>query len=310
MSKTFTIIKAIFIGITNIIPGISGGTVAVVFKLYHRLIEAVDLFTKHPIKALISIWDILVGILIGLLLGFVVLSYTYELWPVALTLFFIGLLIGGLKPILDKVKGNINILNLAIMVVSFTLLVVLPILPQRTTIDNGLVYFIVLFVVGLIAAFAGFAPGISGSLMIMILGYYQHVLELGKNIFESIRTATFDGILDNMIPLVILFAGLVAGFFISIKTIKKILKSYETPFYFSVLGMLVASPISIMLLINKTTPLHGVVSSQWVIGFGLLVLGFIISYVVIVYSENKENQRRLRNGEVITTDSEGTNNTN
>ena len=305
MSKVLSTIKAIFIGITNVIPGISGGTVAVVFKLYHRLIDAVALFTKHPIKAIISIWDILLGILIGLLLGFVVLSYTYELWPVAITLFFIGLLLGGLKPIFEKVKGNFNIVNIIVMVISFSIIATLPLLPERTTIDHGWVYFVILFIVGIIAAFAGFAPGISGSLMLMILGYYRHVLELGKNVFEALRTGQFEGIFNNIIPLTVLFVGLVVGFFISIKTITKILESYEVPFYFSVLGMLIASPVSIMLLLNKTTPLGGVVASQWVIGFGLLVVGFIISYVVIVYSENKENQRRLRNGETITPSEEG-----
>ena len=119
---------------------------AVVFRVYHRIIDAVDMFSKHPFKAIKSIWDILLGIGLGLLFGFIFLSYTYELWPVAITLFFIGLLFGGLKPIIEKIKNNFNILNIVIMVISFTFIVALPLLPKRTGIDAGFVYFLILFI--------------------------------------------------------------------------------------------------------------------------------------------------------------------
>ncbi len=304
MNKFFSIIKGFFIGITNIIPGISGGTVAVVFKVYNRFIDAVDMFTKHPIKAIMSIWDIILGILLGLLSGFIFLSYTYELWPVAITLFFIGLLLGGLKPVLEKVKNNFNVLNVIIMIISFLFIVLLPLIPQRTGVDSGFIYFLVLFIVGIIAAFAGFAPGISGSLMLMVLGYYAHILSLGKTVFESVRLGSFDNIFMDLLPLIILFIGLVVGFFISIKTIKKILEKYETPFYFSVLGMLVASPISIMVLLDKNVILKNIAVREWLVGVILLAIGFIIAYVVIVYSENKENQGSTKEGEIITSSSE------
>lgn len=304
MNKFFSIIKGFFIGITNIIPGISGGTIAVVFRVYNRLIEAVDMFTKHPIKAIMSIWDIILGILLGLLSGFIFLSYTYELWPVAITLFFIGLLLGGLKPVLEKVKNNFNVLNVIIMIISFLIIVLLPLIPQRTGVDSGFIYFLVLFIVGIIAAFAGFAPGISGSLMLMVLGYYAHILALGKTVFESVRLGNFDNIFMELLPLIIIFIGLVVGFFISIKTIKKILEKYETPFYFSVLGMLVASPISIMVLLDKNVMLKNIAVREWLVGVILLAIGFIIAYVVIVYSENKENQGSTKEGEILTSSSE------
>lgn len=303
-NKILTLIIGFFIGITNIIPGISGGTVAVVFRVYNRIINAVDMFPKHPFKAIKSIWDILLGIGLGLLFGFIFLSYTYELWPVAITLFFIGLLFGGLKPIIKKVKSNFNVVNIIVMVLSFAFIVALPLLPKRDGIDNGFIYFVILFILGIIAAFAGFAPGISGSLMLMVFGYYGHILGLGKIVFERFRLGNFSNIFGDLLPLGILALGIIVGFFISVKTIKKILEKYETPFYFSVFGMLLASPISIMVLLNQNVILKDIHIAEWLIGAVLVVIGFIISYVVIKFSENEENKGSTREGEVLTFSSE------
>lgn len=301
--KLLTLIIGFFIGITNIIPGISGGTIAVVFNVYNRLINAVDMFTKHPLKALKSIWDILLGIALGLLFGFVFLSYTYELWPVAITLFFIGLLFGGLKPIIQKVKHNFNLVNIIVMVLSFAFIVALPLIPKRDGIDAGFVYFLILFILGIIATFAGFAPGISGSLMLMVFGYYGHVLGLGKVVFESFRLGNFSNLFKDLLPLIVLGLGIIVGFFVSVKTIKKILEKYEMPFYFSVFGMLLASPISIMVLLNENVELKTTAIGEWLIGALLVVIGFIISYMVIKLSENKEDKRSTRESEILTSSS-------
>ena len=52
-------LKGAIIGLANVVPGVSGGTLAIIFNIYKRLIEAFDLLFKHPIKAILSIWEIL-----------------------------------------------------------------------------------------------------------------------------------------------------------------------------------------------------------------------------------------------------------
>ena len=90
----------------------------------------------------------------------------YGLWQL---LYFYWFIIWWVKTNNQKVKHNFNLVNIIVMVLSFAFIVALPLIPKRDGIDAGFVYFLILFILGIIAAFAGFAPGISGSLMLMVL---------------------------------------------------------------------------------------------------------------------------------------------
>ena len=62
MNKILSGVKGFFIGAANILPGISAGTLMVVFNVYDRFVDAANLFLKHPFKAIVSILDILIGL--------------------------------------------------------------------------------------------------------------------------------------------------------------------------------------------------------------------------------------------------------
>ncbi len=290
MNKFLMFLKGAIIGLANVVPGVSGGTLAIIFNIYKRLIEAFDLLFKHPIKAILSIWEILVGILIGIFAGFLLLSYGYEAFPLATTLAFIGLLIGGIKPMFKMVKPHINLKNIFIFIVGFLLVVLLPLINSFTGIHEGWVYYLILGLLGILVAFSVVAPGISGSVILMILGYYSHLLFMGKDIFESIIQFQFTNLPQYILPISILGISFIIGLIGSVKLTKWIMNKFEIQFYAAVLGMLIACPISILIMLHKDTPLNTFGTVEWTIGGLLLIIGFLAAFWVIKVSENEENK--------------------
>lgn len=290
MNKFLMFLKGAIIGLANVVPGVSGGTLAIIFNIYKRLIEAFDLLFKHPIKAILSIWEILVGILIGIFAGFLLLSYGYEAFPLATTLAFIGLLIGGIKPMFQMVKPHINLKNIFIFIVGFLLVVLLPLINSFTGIHEGWVYYLILGLLGILVAFSVVAPGISGSVILMVLGYYSHLLFMGKDIFESIIQFKFTNLPQYILPISILGISFIIGLIGSVKLTKWIMNKFEIQFYAAVLGMLIACPISILIMFHKDTPLNTIGTVEWTIGGLLLIIGFLAAFWVIKVSENEENK--------------------
>ncbi len=278
-------VKGAIVGIFHIIPGISGGTLAAVFGIYKRMIESIDLLFKEPLKALKHGYDIFIGILFGLLGSFFLFSYGYNAFPLAITLFFMGMLAGGIKPVAIYLKDKLTLTNILTCLIFFLLIFSMSFWSTNEFSDNSL-YYLVLFLAGFISAIAGFAPGISGSLLLMVLGYYGHILNLGKEIFDGLLSLNFQPFKSNIIPLLFLLIGMIIGFIISIKLVKFLLNKYETKFYFGVFGMVLASPITVFIHLNQEFGLNNFKIREWAIGLVLAFFGLILALKVIDTNEN------------------------
>lgn len=278
-------IKGTIVGIFHVIPGISGGTLAAVFGIYKRMIETIDMLFKEPLKALKYGYDIFIGILFGLFGSFFLFSYGYTAFPLAITLFFMGMLIGGIKPVFKYLKDKISLSNILVGIVFFLIVLSMSFWPVNEF-NKGSFYFILLFITGVISAIAGFAPGISGSLLLMVLGYYGHILALGKEIFDGLLALNFNPLKVNILPLLVLLLGMIIGFIISIKLVKLLLNKYETKFYFAIFGMVSASPITVFLHLHKEFGLRSFRVIEWAIGLVLAFFGIILALKVVDDNEN------------------------
>lgn len=287
MNKLISGIKGFIIGAANIVPGISSGTLMVIFNIYDRFVDAANLFFKHPFKAIWSIIDILIGFVIGLAGSFLLVSYLYESFPVAITFLILGLIFGGFKPIIDKTKDKVSLANTIILILSAAVIIILPLFAVRETIHEGAVYYIVLIILGLVVAFAAVAPGISGSLMLVIFGYYKHILEIGKAAFKLILKGQFKDSLPYLLPFILLAVSILIGLVVSIKLIKRIMDKYETLFYYSVLGMLVGSPAAILIILNKQVVISERTPLEWIGSTVLLLAGFFIVFFMIKIEDVK-----------------------
>ncbi len=280
MFKNF--LKGMVIGIANIIPGVSGGTMMVSMGIYDKLIHCIThLFSewKENLKFLIPIFVGAGAALVGL--SFVI-EPAFEHFPLQTNCLFIGLIIGGIPAILGKMKdGNgklqFKIQYLIPFLLFFALVVGMGILGETEGKAADLTFslwsVIKLFFVGVIASGTMVIPGVSGSMMLLLLGYYNPIIETINLFIKSLVSFNVDGILQSCGVLIPAGIGIVVGIFAIAKLIEIVLEKFPLYAYWAILGLIVASPIGILLVgeIGTITVVNVLVSAV------MLALGFFVA---------------------------------
>lgn len=285
MTKFKTSIGGFFIGLANIIPGVSGGTMAVIFGIYDQLINGILSLFKTPLKTLKALFPILLGIVIGIVFGVFVIDFGYQRVPLLTTLIFIGFIMGGVKSIYRKIQVR-DYRHWLVFGIAFLSMVILPILNSNLGVHTGWVYYLMILIIGFIAAGTMIAPGISGSLVLLILGYYSHVLGLAKDAIEAVVTFDLEALLPLLFPIFMFLIGALLGLIVFSKLIQWVMIKFESQFYSAIFGLLVASPISIMMILHQTTPLQTFKLLEISVGVILGLGAAYLSYAIIKYSEN------------------------
>lgn len=265
-------IKGFFIGIANIIPGVSGGTLAITLGIYEKLISCISHFFKNLKENIKFLLPIGIGAIISILVGSKVISYALDKYTLATILFFIGLIIGGIPLLNRKIKNKYhNISNIIIFILTFSFVIVLSLLKGENIVSFetlDISKYISLFLVGVVAAATMIIPGVSGSFVLMLLGFY-------KPIIDCINALTkFDNIDHNMLLLAPFGIGVIIGFAVISKLLEYLFKKYETKTYFGVMGFVLSSIITIF------TGAEGLIFSvpQLIVGIILFVIGFFTAY--------------------------------
>ena len=248
------ILRGIVIGVANIIPGVSGGTMMVSMGIYDLLIHSITHLFKEFKKSVLT----LLPYLIGMGLGILVLSYVLSAllnpvtgYPLPTYTAFIGLILGGLSPLLHKVdKKKVNGLCIALFVLFFALIVVMAIpgsIENAQRLDIDLLQVVILVAVGVIASGTMIIPGVSGSMMLMLLGYYTPVINAVKGLIPALASGNGAAIANSLLTLLPFALGVVLGIFGVAKLIEWLMARYPNPTYCSVLGLVLASPVGILL---------------------------------------------------------------
>ncbi len=275
-------IKGFIMGIANIIPGVSGGTLALTLGIYENFIGAISHFfskLKENIKFLLPVF---IGMGLSILTMSSVIDSSFKHFPVPTTLFFMGLVIGGVPLLKKKVansKEKKQISSYVIMLLTFALVIFLAIAPilfsgfKEANFNNlNMSGYILLFLVGAIAAATMIIPGVSGSLVLMLLGYYFPVVKTIKAL------AHLKNISTNLVVLVIFGLGVLVGIVMVAKLIEFLLKKYEAKTYFGVLGFILASIVAIPISVYHEIGSISFTLFPTIIGVVLLLVGIIIGY--------------------------------
>lgn len=234
MEHILNVIKGAVIGIANAIPGVSGGTMMVIMKVFDRLLGAITLNLKKLKENFVFLLTIFIGMGIGIILSAKVLSYCFEEFYVQTQFFFMGVVLGSLPMIYkeatkDKKLSPIHLIPFLIglgVIIGVTVASLsMEANSVRTSIDAGT--FVYLTVISIIAAAAMIMPGLSGSLVLLILGGYQTVIEA----------------VDKMnIPILIPVAiGIIIGVLLCAKLITLCLKKWHRGTYAVILGLICGS---------------------------------------------------------------------
>ena len=271
--KILLVLKGFLLGIANVIPGVSGGTLALTLGIYQDLIGAISHFFKNIKKNLKFLIPLGIGMVIAILLGSKVITFCLDKFALPTTLFFIGLIVGGIPLLTKKLKGRrLKPLNLAVFLLTFGIVMIMTFLNagnNAVDLSNmSVIQFILLMIVGMVAAATMVIPGVSGSFVLMLLGYYKPIMATLGNLTD------FSLLGHNIIVLAPFGIGLLIGIVGIAKLIEFLLKKYEIPTYYGIVGFVTASVIGlgIGLVGVPTTTL------QVLAGLVLFVIAFIIGY--------------------------------
>lgn len=250
------ILRGMVIGVANIIPGVSGGTMMVSMGVYDTLIYCITHLFSDFKKSVKTLLPYAVGMVLGIVALASLLSFLFEHCPLPTYAAFIGLILGGLKPILQKVdRKKLNAASILIFAVMFALMIVLALSgdvsnPDSLTLSAGQIA--VLFVMGAIASATMIIPGVSGSMVLMLLGYYTPILNAVNGLKDALLSMSLSAAANPFFTLLPFGLGVVAGIFGVAKLIEWLLARYPTPTYCGVLGLVLSSPITILLRADWT----------------------------------------------------------
>ena len=297
MKYVLDIFRGMAIGIANVIPGFSGGTMAVILKVYERLIGAMSNIASKPLKVLKDVWALVLGVVLGIIVASFTIILCLEKSPIQTIMFFVGLIIGSIPTIAKNVKEEsvkkdnkltfkwVDILS---FVVCIAVMVILPLLNTGidvTTVNAGTL--IVVCLMGVISAGAMIIPGISGSLILMVFGYYILIIGNIKGVLEQFLNLNFEGMLDGFLVLICFAIGAILGLVFISKLIKFLLNKCPKTVYFAILGLLIASPFSIIYATIQDYKDVIDWSSPWVyiVGVIMLAIGGAIAVGMSIYDE-------------------------
>lgn len=272
------ILKGAVIGIANIIPGVSGGTMAVSMGIYDKLIHSVTHIFKEFKKSILFLLPVGIGMLLGIVGLSMLIEWMLGTIPIQTNLLFIGLILGGIPMVWGRVKGaSIRPPHILGCLIFFVLVVVLAVLDgtEGVTADLsfGPVNCIKIFGIGIVAAATMVIPGVSGSMMLMLLGYYNPVIETINAFVKALAAFDVQGILNGCGVLVPFGIGVVVGILGIAKLIEILLRKFPYVVFWCIIGLILASPVAIVLL-NDFSGLN-VVSA--VTGLIALAVGVLIA---------------------------------
>lgn len=238
-------IKGFILGIANVIPGVSGGTMAVSMGLYELILSSIGNFFKDIKGNFIKLLPIILGILVAIVSTSKLVTYALTNYKAQTLCLFIGLIFGGVSLIMRKIKGKGSKTNYLIFFVIFFFVISLNFLKtgliEISFANMGIIDYLLLLLMGFIASSAMVIPVISGSFILMVLGYYDKII-------YTISTITdFSKLGSNLLILVPFGIGVIIGIVFMAKLITNLIKKYETKTYFAIMGFVLSSVVVLLL---------------------------------------------------------------
>ena len=245
--------KGMLIGIANIIPGVSGGTMAVSMGIYDRLISCIS----HPFKDfknnLLFLIPIALGIGIAIIASAFGIDYLFESFPLQTNLLFIGLIMGSLPAIYGKVKTvTLRLGHILAAVIFFAIVVGMAVFNgvggSYVQLEATVIGMLLLFFVGVVASATMVIPGVSGSMMLLLLGYYNPILDTIKAFFVAVLGFDFPALFSAVLILTPFGVGVLVGMVVIAKIIEIVFERFPTYAYWAIIGLLFGSPIAILMV--------------------------------------------------------------
>lgn len=276
MKLVFDLLRGMVIGLANIIPGVSGGTMMVSMGIYDTILACVNNLFKDFKKSVLTLLPYVIGMGVAIVALASLIKYCLGAFPLQTNCLFIGLILGGLPAITGRIRGKKTGVPAAIaFIAAFALIVGLELFghAESAQVELSVTFtqVIALFFVGVVASATMIIPGVSGSMMLMLLGYYTPILTTIENTIKAL--VAFDmGALMGCVGLLLPFGlGIVAGIFGVARLTAFLLARWEGVTFCAILGLVVASPVVILMGVAWST----VSIASVLVGVVLFGAGFV-----------------------------------
>lgn len=263
-----TALKGLCVGGTMLVPGVSGGSMAMILGIYDKLIESVSSFLKDVKNSLIFLITFSLGGGVGMILLAKPLLYLIESYPMLLLYFFIGVVAGGIPMIyqkaeVDKITWKV-FLYPALGLAAVLLFEFLPADFLQLGNGEGILGFLLLAAAGIVAAVALVLPGISVSYLLLLMGIYDKTM-----------LAIGDFNLSYLIPLGF---GIILGIILTTKLLENAMKNHTQATYLIILGFVAGSMAEVFPGIPQGIELFFCLAA-FVAGYGIIQLLYSIDRV-------------------------------
>lgn len=222
--------KGLAIGSGAILPGISSGVLCVIFGIYEKLLDSVLNFFNNIKSNFKFLFPIILGTISGIILFGNILNYLFYSYPIQIKSIFIGLILGSIPSLLKDVnsKNKFRLRYLLYLISSFCLGILFIFLEKKLQINIVYNYNFYYFILcGILMSIGVIVPGISSTIILMLLGIYSTYLYSVSNIY-----------LPVLIPIAI---GLVIGSFVCMKITKVLLDNFYSQTFYSIIGFTIGS---------------------------------------------------------------------
>lgn len=282
MQYIIDILKGIVIGIANIIPGVSGGTMMVSMGIYDKIISSVTGLFRHFKQSVLTLFPYGIGMVIGIVGPAFLIKFLFANYAFATSMAFIGLIMGGIPVILGRISGRRLVTKNILAFLAMFLLIVGLKFVGGTGSDVSLdhvhaVLVLELFFVGLIAAATMVIPGVSGSMVLMLLGFYNPVLNTVTEFVSACLALDFQNMIHTVCVLMPFGIGVLVGIFAIAKLIEILIQKQEVMTFSGILGLIVASPIVILMEMDFSGGLSVI---SIVIGIVTFAAGCAVAYML------------------------------
>jgi putative membrane protein len=271
------------VGVANVIPGVSGGTMAVSFGIYDKLLLAIANLFKDFKNSFKTLLPIALGMVIGIGGFTFIIGWLLENQPFVTSMAFTGLILGGVPAIYNSYKDGwsrdehksalVNVLLFLIFAA-----IVIGMLFLNGDENSGVLLtanfstIITVFFMGIIASATMIIPGVSGSLVLMILGYYFGILSAVKDFITALKDLNISEMLNQCAILIPFAIGCVIGIFGLAKLIKWLFARCASATYAAISGLIIASPFSIFYKVSQDYSMGGINAVRIVVGIVALVV--------------------------------------
>ena len=303
--KTF--LAGMGIGVGAAVPGVSGGTIAIILKAYDKILWAISNLFKEFKKAVIYLLPILLGVVVALIPSIYLMVNALNGFLFAIVCLFAGFIIGSFPGITDEVKNEpIKKSYIITAIITFLIAIGLGVLSIVIEADaTSLItnpkwwVYLVLIPIGVVASSALVIPGISGSMILFIIGFYEPIMSTTYNTAKQIFNGDWSNFGVQLGLLSCLAVGVIIGFYFISKLMHYLLGKYHYVTFYGIIGFIIGSTISLFINYKIYSYYGDWAKGSYIkvpmyieipVGIVFLIVAIIASYLLVRYKRKIDQE--------------------